>query len=236
MKPVLIFRHLECEGPGYLEDFLDDQGIAFSLVRIDQGDPVPDTLSDCCGLVFMGGPMSVNDALPWIEQEFALIRKAADVKMPILGHCLGGQLICKALGGEVKPNKVKEIGWHTVEQVEIPEAGTWFKSLPPYFDAFHWHGETFSIPDGATNILSSQFCQHQAFTLDNILAMQCHIEMTSDMVKEWVFEYADELGEFSDSVQSETEITNNLDQRVLQLNLAAGIIYREWVRRLSPAA
>lgn len=235
MKPVLIFRHLECEGPGYLADYLDDKNIPYSLVRVDQGEPVPGTLSDCSGLVFMGGPMSVNDNLPWIEMELALIRKAADAKIPVLGHCLGGQLICKALGGEVKPNKVKEIGWHSVEQVESPESRTWFKSLPSYFEVFHWHGETFSIPDGATNILSSQYCQHQAFTLDNILALQCHVEMTADMVKEWVFEYADEIEEFSDSVQSQIEMTNNLEQRVLQLNLAAGIIYREWISRLSPA-
>lgn len=104
MKSLRIFRHLACEGPGYLADFLRRQG----KIYIDQGREVPTRLDDVLGLVFMGGPMSVNDPLPWVELELDLIRRAASQRLPILGHCLGGQLISKALGGTVAPGSVKE--------------------------------------------------------------------------------------------------------------------------------
>ena len=115
MRPLTIFRHIACEGPAYLAEVLDHHAVPWRLVKIDAGEPVPDTLDDCSGLVFMGGPMSVNDPLPWIEQELALIRRAQAGNMPVLGHCLGGQLICKALGGTISANPVKEIGWHPRE-------------------------------------------------------------------------------------------------------------------------
>ena len=86
MKPIAIFRHLECEGPGYFAEFLGNHKLAFQLVRIDQHDPLPDSITDFSALVFMGGPMSVNDNLPWIEKELSLIRKANSIGMPVLGH------------------------------------------------------------------------------------------------------------------------------------------------------
>ena len=101
MEPILIFRHVACEGPGYLAEFLDRQQFPYSMICIDRNDPIPESLPDTSGLVFMGGGMSVNDDLPWIDQEMRLIRQAVDKNMPVLGHCLGGQLICKALGGQI---------------------------------------------------------------------------------------------------------------------------------------
>ena len=116
MRPLTIFRHIACEGPAYLAAVLDRHAIPWQLVKIDENEPVPDTLDDCSGLVFMGGPMSVNDPLPWIERELSLIRRAQAENMPVLGHCLGGQLICKALGGTISANPVKEIGWHRLRK------------------------------------------------------------------------------------------------------------------------
>src|SRR3989338_10709641 len=155
MKPIAIFRHTPTEGPGYLAEFLDERKIPWQLIAIDSGDAVPQSASAYAGLVFMGGPMSVNDDLPWIPPVLALIREAVTKDIPVLGHCLGGQLISKALGGVITRNPVKEIGWLPVQRVDGNDiARDWLGDLPPEFEVLHWHGETFSIPPGATRILA----------------------------------------------------------------------------------
>jgi GMP synthase-like glutamine amidotransferase len=232
MKPIRIFRHITCEGPGFLADCLQRHGLAYELIAIDQDEAVPVSLDDVSGLVFMGGPMSANDPLPWISEELALIRRAAAVKLPLLGHCLGGQLIAKALGGKVSANPVREIGWHPVSQVVHPVTQDWLGRLPETFEVFHWHGETFSIPPGATNLLSSDHCSNQGFAIGNTLALQCHIEMTADMVREWTECYSSELEEPSDSVQRGESILEKLDQRTVNLNEVAESIYARWMRSL----
>ena len=232
MRPLTIFRHIACEGPAYLAEVLDRHAIPWQLVKIDEHEPVPDTLADCSGLVFMGGPMSVNDPLPWIEQELALIRRAQAQNMPVLGHCLGGQLICKALGGTISANPVKEIGWHRVRKCNTPAAGKWLAGLPDETTLFHWHGETFSIPDGAEVILESEHCPHQAFAIGNTLALQCHVEMMPPMVTEWAALYAHELQETSTTVQSAEQMTTNLSARILEAQQVADIIYERWLSPL----
>src|SRR3569623_2395216 len=199
MKPIYIFRHLACEGPGYFAETLRRRALPFEVIAIDQGAAVPVDPNDASALVFMGGSMSVNDPLSWLAAEVQLIRHAYAIGMPVLGHCLGGQRIAKALGAEVLPNAVMEIGWQAVEQTA--GAGEWLACLPPHFEAFHWHGETFSLPAGATPLLRSMWCEQQAFAVGNALALQSHNEMPSDMVQEWDELGGDEL-QPSSSVQS----------------------------------
>src|SRR3569623_1795860 len=199
MKPIYIFRHLACEGPGYFAETLRRRALPFEVIAIDQGAAVPVDPNDASALVFMGGSMSVNDPLSWLAAEVQLIRHAYAIGMPVLGHCLGGQLIAKALGAEVRPNAVKEIGWHAVEQ-----------------------------PAGATPLLRSMWCEQQAFAVGNALALQCHIEMTSDMVQEWVELGGDEL-QPSSSVQSAHAMLERLPQRVAALQQIADIIYDRWL-------
>lgn len=230
MKPLRIFRHAPAEGPGYLAEILNRDGIPHQLVAIDQGEPVPGTIDDVSGLVFMGGPMSVNDSLPWIEDEVRLIRRAAQQRLPILGHCLGGQLISKALGGRVGPNPVKEIGWYPVERIDNAAATDWLDGLPVRFEVFHWHGETFTLPPGAVPLLKSDFCAHQAFALDNILGLQCHVEMTADMVAEWARLSADEIAKPSASVQSADQMTRDLRTRIERMQKTADALYARWLR------
>jgi len=232
MKPVLIFRHVDCEGPGYLQSFLSARRIPARLIRIDAGEAVPDDPATGAGLVFMGGPMSVNDDLEWVHAELSLIRAALEQGIPVLGHCLGGQLIARALGAEVGPSPVREIGWHPVWETDGSEAGEWFGEREGPLEAFHWHGETFAIPAGATPLLASRFCAHQAFVLDRALAMQCHIEMTGAMVREWAGRYADQLHPPSESVQTEAEMLADLQARVRRLNALADRVYSRWVQYL----
>ena len=232
MKPVAIFRHLPIEGPGYFATFLDNNHIPWQLIKIDAGENAPRDIQEFSGLVFMGGPMSVNDDLPWIDSSLALIRQAVDIDMPVLGHCLGGQLMAKALGGVVSVNPFKEMGWGEVSIPENPVASSWFGDLT-HFQTFHWHGETFSLPPGATNILSSSYCENQAFAMDMHLGMQCHVEMTARMVRDWCSVAAEELAALEGpAVQSIKKKKKDLPQRIEDLNAIAARLYLKWITYL----
>lgn len=233
MKPVAIFRHARSEGPGFLADFLDGRRIPWQLVCIDAGAVVPEDVHVCSGLVFMGGPMSVNDNLLWIPPVLDLIRRAVAADIPVLGHCLGGQLLARALGGAVGRNPVKEIGWGEVQVADHAEARRWFGAVRQ-FSAFHWHGETFTLPGGATRILSSPYCENQAFSLSRHLGFQCHVEMTASMVREWCAIGADEMAAAaaSPAVQTEAGIVHDLAARTAALNAVAATVYAEWVKGL----
>ena len=126
VKPVAIFRHSPTEGPGYFATFLDRAGVPWQLIKVDAGEMVPASVDQFGGRVFMGGPMSVNDQLAWIPPVLDLIRQAVARDVPVLGHCLGGQLISKALGGTVSRTPIKEIGWGRVHVAAAAVAQTWF--------------------------------------------------------------------------------------------------------------
>lgn len=234
MKPVAVFRHFPSEGPGYFATYLDARNVPWRLIRLDAGEAVPAAADGYSGLAFMGGPMSVNDALPWIAPALALIRDAVARDLPVLGHCLGGQLIAKALGAEVTRAPVKEIGWGEVQLTESPLAREWFAGLPQRFDSFHWHGETFAIPPGATRLLASRWCDNQAFALGNTLAMQCHVEMTAELVRDWCAGGAREIAaSASPGVQPAAAIQADLETRVAALHRVADAAYRRWTAALS---
>ena len=228
MSELLIFRFVANEGPGYLQDFLEHKNIGHRIVAIDAGEPVPESIDSVAGLVFMGGPMSVNDPLPWIPHTLALIRHAQSRNLPMLGHCLGGQLLAKALGANVGANVKREIGWFNIERLSAPVPDR-YAQLPQQFCAFHWHGETFALPEGSTPLYRSAACDNQAFALGNTLALQFHVEMQAAMIHDWAHAYRDELKDDSDAVQDPAEFTADLSLRVAQLNRVADQIYSSWL-------
>jgi len=229
MKPVSIFRHSMTEGPGYFATYLDAHRIPWRLTKIDTGEPVPRDPREFGGLCFMGGPMSVNDDLPWISAVLDLIRAAVRSGIPVIGHCLGGQLMAKALGGSVAANPVREIGWGNVTVPENAEARRWFGTLRGFL-AFHWHGETFTIPPGAVRILESPFCTNQAFALGPHLALQCHVEMSSELIRAWCEGWERELrGMAGASVQTPAQMLEAIEQRVRTLNAVADRLYERWI-------
>jgi GMP synthase-like glutamine amidotransferase len=234
VKPVAIFRHSHAEGAGYFAEFLDAQAIPWQLIRIDAGEAVPQDASAFSGLVFMGGPMSVNDDLPWIPKVLALIRDAYAKDIPLLGHCLGGQLMSKALGGAVGRNPVKELGWGKVKVAGNDTAKQWFGDIGQ-FDSFHWHGETFSLPPGAVPLLSSAHCAHQAFAIGKHLGMQCHVEMTEQMIRDWCAAGAEELAAsaHSPAVQSASVMQAQMGDKLPGLHRVAAQLYRHWARGLA---
>ena len=232
MKPVAIFRHSRTEGPGYFATFLDAHRIPWRLVKVDAGEPVPADPREFSGLAFMGGPMSVNDELPWIPPVLGLVNEAVDAEVPVLGHCLGGQLMAKALGGRVTRNGVKEIGWGAVTIEDNARAREWFGARREFW-GFHWHGETFTIPPKATRIAGSPYCSNQAFVLGKHLGMQCHVEMTPELIRAWCEDWEKELvAKAGPSVQTPQQMFERLDERVHSLNTIAADLYGRWIEGL----
>jgi GMP synthase-like glutamine amidotransferase len=234
MKPVAIFRHARSEGPAYFATYLERRGIPWQLFATDEGRLPPRDVRKFSGLAFMGGPMSANDDLPWIRPLLELVREAVRKDLPTLGHCLGGQMMAKALGGEVTRARVKEIGWGEVQVADNGVARAWFGPLGA-FESFHWHGETFSIPPGGTRVLENAHCANQAFVLGKHLGMQCHVEMTEEMIRSWCAGGADEIEEAkaSPGVQPVRKIEKNLKERVAALHQAADRVYDRWTEGLS---
>lgn len=232
-KTVAIFRFAKTEGPGYLASFLDEQGIAWQLIRVDEGEAIPASAEPFSGVVLMGGPMSVNDNLPWIAPLLQLIQEAVALDVPLLGHCLGGQLISKALGAKVTQNPVKEIGWGEVTVISNETAKHWFGEIES-FNGFHWHGETFALPKDAVHLLKSRCCEHQAYAVGKHLAFQCHIEMTEEMVNNWCEIGADEIAgaQSSPAVQSLEGVQQMLSLHCFFLNKVAKQVYAQWIKGL----
>jgi GMP synthase-like glutamine amidotransferase len=233
MKPVAIFRHVRSEGPGYFATVLERRSIPHRLIAVDDGEPLPRSARAFSGLVFMGGPMSANDDLPWIAPSLALVQDAVRQDVPLLGHCLGAQLMARALGGEVQPAAVKEIGWGEVTVSDNALAREWFGARAG-FTAFHWHGETFSLPPGATRVLGNAHCANQAFVLGKHFGLQCHVEMTAALVRSWCRGGAAEIeaAAASPGVQTAAQMQEALEERVTLLHVVAERVYARWLEGL----
>ena len=237
MQPILIFRFSQTEGPGYLARFLDQEGLPWVQRNVDAGDDMPSSINGYAGLILMGGPMSVNDDLPWIPEVLKLIRQAVAKDIPVLGHCLGGQLMSRALGGTVIRNPVKEIGWGSVRRTdEAAGDEDWLADLPAEIEVFQWHGETFSLPAGTRHLLRGEHCVNQAFVLNDLhLGLQCHVEMTESMIRAWCQTGAEEIRDnlgASPAVQSATAMQEGAGARLERLHGVADTLYRRWAKGL----
>ena len=233
MSPVAIFRFSPTEGPAYFADWLDAHGLAWQLFALDAGAQVPADARAFAGIGMMGGPMSVNDALPWVAPVGALLRDAVATKVPVIGHCLGGQLLAQALGARVERAAVAEIGWIDVDVCEATARDEWFGGRG-VFTAFQWHFDVFALPEGATRVLTNRFNANQAYVVDDRhIGLQCHVEMTRELTETWVSSGADELPATSSaSLQNAEDIRHDLDARVAALNAVADDIYARWARGL----
>ena len=233
MKPVGIFRTTPTEGPAYFATYLERRSIPWQIIALDQGEGMPRNIRAYSGVAVMGGPMSANDDLPWIAPLIELLRSAVRHDVPMIGHCLGGQLMSKALGGTVKVNAVREIGWGEVRVADNGVAREWLGDLQA-FETFQWHGETFSIPPGGTRILEGEHCANQAFALGKHLGMQCHVEMTPELIQTWIASGAEELAEHrkSPAVQQPAEMQRDVEARLDRLHQVADKLYDRWTVNL----
>jgi GMP synthase-like glutamine amidotransferase len=233
MKPIAIFRFSPIEGPGYFSDFLNKHEIPWHLIKIDEGDSVPKSINSFSGLCLMGGPMSVNDRLSWIPEVLGLVRDAFVRDIPMIGHCLGGQLMSKALGGRVRPNGLKEIGWSKLFPARSSQAEKWFGEFSKApFSVFQWHGETFDIPLKAELIATNSYCRNQIVSFGPHLAMQCHVEMTSEMISSWCEQWESEQCKISTTVQGPLEIISRAAQGLPELHQLADTIYGHWIKQV----
>lgn len=211
------FQHVPFEGLGSIEPWLETNGYKLTHTRFFESADLPDpTAIDL--LVIMGGPMSVNDEnkFPWLLLEKLFVREAIESGIPVLGICLGAQIIASAMGAKVFPNPVKEIGWLPIHAV-ASNGGPAF-AFPSSETVFHWHGETFDLPPGAIRIAKSEGCENQAFQLGkSVIGLQFHLETTAESAREIVSHCRDELIP-SRYVQIEEEILSASPDRYESIN------------------
>jgi GMP synthase-like glutamine amidotransferase len=185
-----VLQHVGHEGPAVIGEALQAAGHEFSLVRLDRGDPVPDPgdVAGLAGLVVMGGPMGVHDdvAYPWLAHERALMAAAVSAGLPVLGVCLGAQQLARALGGGVTTGPEPEIGPGTVHLTSHAADDPVFGPVGPTLPCMHWHGDTFSLPEGSVLLAGNERYPHQAFRHgDRAYGLQFHVELTPTLAEVW---------------------------------------------------
>ncbi|ALT79576.1 type 1 glutamine amidotransferase [Paucibacter sp. KCTC 42545] len=227
MRPVAILQHEANQGPGYLAEFLHQQGIPCETFRADQDQPLPHRADEFSGLVVLGSNHSVNDEQPWIAREQALVQDAVARDVPVLGHCFGAQLLAKSCGARVTRNAWPNIGWSKLWVT--PDARALFGGRAQT-TVFNWHYDTFEIPPGARRSLFGTHCINKGFTMGKHVALQCHLEVTEDSVRAWCHESKHELEHVqkSPAVQSEAEILHDLEARTDELHRMARSVYHQW--------
>jgi GMP synthase (glutamine-hydrolysing) len=181
---ILAFRHVPFEGVGLIADALPGVEIDYADLYLNR--PVRPDPAAYDALIVLGGPMSANDDLGFLHEEVGIIARAIERQQPVLGICLGAQLLARALGAEVRRNPAPEIGWFPVELTQAGREDALLAQLSNPFHVFHWHSDTFDLPAGATLLASSEACRNQAFRVGQILyGFQFHPEVTPEMIADW---------------------------------------------------
>jgi GMP synthase-like glutamine amidotransferase len=242
MKPIAVIQHEHGVTAGHFESWLLARGIPYEIVGVHCGVAVPPAADAYAGLCSLGGNMSVNDPLPWIRDELALLRDAVWHGVPVIGHCLGAQLLAAALGATVRRNRFKEMGWYPVDVEDEALVAEWL-GRAPLGELFHWHGDAFELPAGARRLLSSPLTANQAFIVEREgvehLGMQFHIEMTAELVLAWAgdpsaeTEVKDELARNGGpGVQPPEEMRRDAESRTEHMKPLAWRLYDRWARGL----
>lgn len=204
-KPIAVIEQVRSCPPGRLGEFFQREQVPWKLFRPAEGDPLP-PVEDIAGLVVLGGPMSANDELPYLQDEMHLLRSAVSARVPVLGICLGGQLLAKALGAEVRRCAVPEMGLLPITPSVEAGADPLLRGVGAGDVVPQWHSETFDLPSGAQHLASSEACQNQAFRFgDCAWGLQFHPEVNKAIFEHW----------------------RELDQQCVEGPEAAGVSYPE---------
>jgi len=232
VKPVLILQHQLPENAAYLITWLKRHGILYQVVNAGAGELFPTTIESYSALAVMGGGMSANDPLPSNRQAEILILQAMYRDIPVIGHCLGGQLMAQALGGTISASPQPEIGWQAISYEDTPLVQEWFGDAPTD-TAIQWHYESFSIPTGAVRLATSLACPNQAWAIGPHLAMQFHIEINEAKIDSWVNDDDDKWADarsLYNSVQDKITILSGIPYHLEQHQATADCIYTNWLK------
>jgi GMP synthase-like glutamine amidotransferase len=232
MNPVLILQHMHHDGPAYLARWLTDMRMPFEVRNAAAGQAFPDDMAGYGGLAVLGGAMSANDPLPFLRDAERLILQSMQEDIPVIGHCLGGQLMARALGARVKTSPAPEIGWQALQVLDDPVAAQWF-GPEANLHVMHWHHECFELPVGARWLATSPACPHQAFSLGPHLAMQFHVEIDESKLQHWLDMgdpgWAAALAQHADSVQNKATILLQAQGLLHRHQRLADRLYRRWL-------
>jgi GMP synthase (glutamine-hydrolysing) len=229
---TLVVQHIACEPPGVYEDVLTERGATIHRVELDEGEPLPDW-REFSAIVAMGGPMSVNDEeeLPWLRAEKTFVAEAVRAGLPFFGACLGVQLLAASLGAEVVPGIAPEVGLLPVFLTEAASTDPVFAGLPRELLTLQWHGDTFSLPEGAVLLASSPAYPNQAFRWGrSAYGIQFHLELSREMAAEWtrVPAYADALTRVL-GPGSATALVDQLAAHADQLRAHGRQMFERWL-------
>ena len=229
MKPVLILENQIPENIAYLGTWLRKNNIAYEVHNAERDRAFPTSMEPYCALAVMGGAMSANDPLPTNRQAEILILQAMYRDKPVIGHCLGGQLMARALGAKVQASPMPEIGW---QKINYLEKSKWFGD-DPLDTVIHWHYESFDIPSGAKLLASSESCPNQAFSIGKHLAMQFHIEIDENKIHYWVSgrdrKWKEARNNKYSSVQNKKEMLAGIKQYLQKHQIVADSVYKTWL-------
>jgi len=236
VKPVLVLQHEHQDGPAYLLQWLRERGIAVDVRNTQAGDAYPATIDGHVALAILGGSMSANDALPSLRDAERLILDAMARQRPVIGHCLGGQLMARALGARVAAAPAPEIGWLPIEVHAHDEALGWFGTAGEV-TVFQWHFEAFELPAGAVALAGSAACPHQAFAIGPHLAMQFHVELDAEKLHRWADEVDGALVAcHPQSVQGREAMRAEAAARLRAQQAVADRLYARWWGAAAPGA
>ena len=233
VRDVLVLQHVGCETLGAIETALTAGGFRARVIRSDLGEAVPDEPGDAAGLIVMGGPQSVyeQDQFPFLRAEIKLMERAIKKERPILGTCLGAQLLAAVLGANVRPGPSKEIGWHRLTRTADAARDALWRDVPNTFEGFHWHGDIFDLPAGATRLASSELTENQAFRYGkNAYGFLFHMEVSAAMIREWVAAFSAELGR---AKIDGAEIVARIPEHLSQLEQIGAQVYGRFVKTLA---
>nr|MBO2511010.1 GMP synthase [Gammaproteobacteria bacterium] len=230
MSDILILTHVDYCPPGHLSDFLTARRLDFRVLRADLGELDGYDLDRPRAVAVMGGPMSVNDPLPWLSTEVAALRHFIRRDIPLIGHCLGGQLIARALGARVQRMPYTEAGWQPLRRLPQAADDPWVAGLPEELVIYQWHSDTFDLPEGARHLLSSAWCRNQAFAWgERVLALQGHPEITESLLRAWLEGWSHLLDASQPSQQGVEQMLEALPEKVSALQRVAEHFWSRWL-------
>lgn len=228
MNSVCVLQHVAAEPPGLIAEVLTAKGITLNFVRPFRGETVLTRLGDHAGLVVMGGPMSVYEQVqyPFLRRELRLIQDAVSRQRPVLGVCLGSQLLAAALGAPVTRGRQKEIGWHEVTLSRAAARDKLLHDLPEAFTAFHWHGDTFELPAKAASLAWSNLTEHQAFCFgESAYGFLFHLEVTEPLVKRMTRNFRGEMRQAGVSAENVFKV---VPQHLAGLQVLGRKVFSRW--------